>query len=196
MADGDADRGHAVHNARPRVGASLGEDDESAGGEVVRFPTRRQLHRPAVCQELVRRPHAELALGSPEPRGDLRRGRHFRVGPTLPVALPAKGLHVLAERTPAGLLARRGPDDPHPLPGLGDVRARSGPTLQHSLEDQQLCRRYVPRGDRRAAVRGCPSLSGVRGPGRSTSGEDFTVAALRVSEDFYPAEDDGESLPL
>lgn len=39
-----------------------------------------------------------------------------------------------------------------------------------------------------------PPWAGCADPGRSASGEDFAVVALRVSEDFYAAEDDGESL--
>ncbi|MFF1922384.1 hypothetical protein ACFVW8_17665 [Streptomyces sp. NPDC058221] len=39
-----------------------------------------------------------------------------------------------------------------------------------------------------------PPWPGCADPGRSASGEDFAVVALKVSEDFYAAEDDGESL--
>lgn len=62
------------------------------------------------------------------------------VGPALPVPLPADSLHVRTEGRPVGLLTRRGTDHPHSLPRLGDVRARSGATLQHTLGDQQLLR--------------------------------------------------------
>lgn len=73
VADGDADRGHAVHDARPGMWPSLGQGDESAGREVVRLPTRRQLNGPAVRQELVRRADAQLALRDAQPCRDLRR---------------------------------------------------------------------------------------------------------------------------
>ncbi|MYS92558.1 MULTISPECIES: hypothetical protein [Streptomyces] len=52
--NGDAERGHAVHDSRPGVWSSLGEKDECVGGQVVRLPTRRLLHRSAVGKELVR----------------------------------------------------------------------------------------------------------------------------------------------
>lgn len=48
-------------------------------------PSSSTAARTAVRQEFVRRTHAQLALGDPEPRRDLCWGRHFRVGPALPV---------------------------------------------------------------------------------------------------------------
>lgn len=60
------------------------------------------------------------------------------VRPALPVGLPADCLHVRPERRSVGPFPRRRTNHPHPLPGLGDVRARSGTALQHTLGDQQL----------------------------------------------------------
>ncbi len=82
VADGDTDRSHTVHDTGPGVGASLGENDERACGEVVRLPTRRQLDRPAVGQELVRRPDAQIALGDAQGSGWAERNHPDRVPAT------------------------------------------------------------------------------------------------------------------
>ncbi|MFF5894973.1 hypothetical protein ACFY8O_03500 [Streptomyces argenteolus] len=39
-----------------------------------------------------------------------------------------------------------------------------------------------------------PPWQGCADPGRSACGEDFAVVALRVGEDFYDADDDGERM--
>lgn len=39
-----------------------------------------------------------------------------------------------------------------------------------------------------------PPWAGCADPGRSASGQDFAVVALRVGEDFYGADDDGERM--
>ncbi len=52
--------------------------------------------------------------------------------------MPAHGLHVRPERRPVGPFTGGRTHHPYPLPGLGDVRARTGAALQHTLGDQQL----------------------------------------------------------
>ncbi|EGJ76633.1 putative integrase family protein [Streptomyces sp. Tu6071] len=118
--------------------AALGQDDERSGGEVVRFPARRQLHRPAVGQELVHRPDAQVVFGDAESGRDGCRGRHLGLGPALSVPVLADGLHVRTERGVGALLPCRGADHPHALTWLGDVRARTGAAFQHALGDEEL----------------------------------------------------------